>query len=82
MPSIPGSQMSSSIRSQWLVGKEIQAGFAALYCLHKVSFVLQDAGERLANAGFIIDNQNGITRHMELSIIDYVSRNRLVPGPI
>jgi hypothetical protein len=45
--------------------QKIQAGFAALYGIHNVAFILQDAGQRLANAGLIVDNQDGKARHAE-----------------
>jgi hypothetical protein len=48
-----------------MVRKKIQTGFAALHRVHNVSFIFQDTCERLANTGFIIDNQDGIARHFD-----------------
>ena len=66
MPSMPGSQMSSKNQIAIVMRKEVQASFAALHRVHKVPFVLQDTGERLANPGFVIDNKNGVVRHDRL----------------
>ena len=55
---MPGSQMSSRTTSKAVLLQQIEACFAAFDGGRAVSFVREDAGERIADSGFVVDDQN------------------------
>ena len=63
MPSMPGSQISSSTSSNSPAGQRLQAGFAALHGLHRVAFVFQHAAQRLADSRLVVHYQDAPLLH-------------------
>ncbi len=56
-PSMPGSQMSSTMTSYGARDHAIEAGLAALDGIDDIALVAQHAAERAAHAGFVVDDR-------------------------
>ena len=58
-PSIPGSQMSSTMTSYGVARHAIEAGLAALDRVDGIALVAQHAAQRAPHAGFVVDDEDG-----------------------
>ena len=79
-PSIPGSQMSSSTRSKGVLGDLLQALLAARNRFGGEAFVLEDAFQRLPDAGLVVDNED--SWHTGNSITKRVPRGKFGSTPM
>ena len=67
IPSISGSHTSSSTRSKLRALEPLEAFFAGGHGLDFVAFIAQQRAERLADAAFVVNDQNGCRHDVFLS---------------